>query len=285
MTTMWNDRLLPYPLLASWTDDYGQGASFSATLPGVVLDKDGSINLPVKYQCKSPYLKSLITAGQAKYASIVLCDKTFTRQIFPSGQDDEILTLNAGEYHQSLMITPYIVAAQPIEGFKSAEHAVEFQTIKPEGFDLAPASILAVGDSTLIRLEEGASPDSVIDLVARPEVAQGAFQANFDDNRIRVYVSSADKANLEALRDRGANSPEMAALFPGVYLHVITEALRHLNDHDNQEAAWVETFRRALQEKKVDVDADSLKENALQHAQTLMDRPLKKLIAAFINPD
>ena len=172
-----------------------------------------------------------------------------------------------------------MVAKRPIDGFSSAELADEIILIKPGGFHIPVGSILAVGNSTEIELEEGGSPFAVIDLVADANVDRGTFKVDLDDNRIKVYMAPEDKDRIEALRQHGEHSWEMAVLFPSIYLHAISEALRNLADYP--ENRWARTMRRALERHNVIVDDDELKANALTHAQTLMERPVGTLMKAL----
>ena len=168
---------------------------------------------------------------------------------------------------------------QPIEEYASTEFAMEITHIKPDGFYISAGSILAVGNSTEIELEEGGSLFSVIDLVADPGVDSGTFKVDLDDNRIKVYMAPEDKIRIEALRQHGEHSWEMAVLFPSVYLHAVGEALRNLADYP--ENRWGRTMRRALERRNIITDDEELKSNSLTHAQTLMERPIGTLMTAL----
>ena len=276
--TTWNDRLLPHPLLAPWTDDYPE-ASFTAQVPHAVINNGKQINLTIKYHLTSRSLRELISEGKAHYVSLVACAKTFSRNSYPCENEDDLCILDAQEYAEELKLTPYVVAKQQIEGFTSAELAEEIIHFKPDGFHIPAGSILAVGNSTEIELEEGGSPFAVIDLVADSNVASGMFKVDLDDNRIKVYMAPVDKDQIEALRQHGEHSWEMAVLFPSIYLHAISEALRNLADYP--EHRWARTMQRALERHNVMVDDDELKANALTHAQTLMERPVGTLLKAL----
>ena len=284
MTTrmLWNDRLLPYPLLAPWNDDYGT-ARFEVNAPQVILNNGKQISLTVKYHLTSEYLRDLVSKGKARYVSVVMCSKTFIRHAYVSNQEDDVQVLDAGDYQQDLIFTPYVVATQSIAGFISAEHADEYRDFKPEGFDISTAAILAVGNSTRISLEEGGSPFSVIDLVSVPRVENGSFIVDLEDNRIQIQVSAEDYGKLDALRRRDVNSTERAVLFPALFLHAITEALRNLSDLSHQESQWANTMRRALEERGISASDAELEDSALKYAQVLMENPMGKLLMAFTN--
>ena len=283
--TTWNDRLLPYPLLAPWTDDY-RDATFVVNVPHAVLNNGEQITLTIKYHCTSQTLRELVSKGQARYVALISCPKTFRRNTFETNQDDDVQILDAGDYAGELKLTPYIVAAQPIDGFISGEHAVEIKDIKPEGFDIPPGSILAVGDSTAITLEEGGSPYSIIDLVADSGIEKGSFRVALDDRRIKIHVAPEDKERIEALRRQEERKTEiMAVFFPAIYLHAITEALRNLSMVEYHDKDWTHTMRQTLERHGITVDDEELRDNALIYAQTLMEKPVGALLTAFGSRD
>lgn len=276
--TTWNDRLLPHPLLAPWNDDY-KDATFAAQVPHAVLNNGEQINLTVKYHLTSQALRGLVEEGKARYVGLVACAKTFSRNSYVTDQEDELYILDATDYADELKLTPYVVAAQPIEGFIAPEHNAEIRQFKPDGFDIPAGSILAVGNSTDVTLEEGGSPYSVIDLIADANVDVGTFKVELDDNRLKVHMAPPDKSRTEALRMHGQNSKEMAILFPSIYLHAITEALRNLPEHSHRR--WAQTIRKALERNGIGVDEYELQINALTYAQTLMEKPVGTLMTAL----
>ena len=278
MTMWWNNRLLPHPLLAPWTNDYGE-AEFLATVPHAVLNNGDKINLTIKYHLTSQTLRELVDSEQAHYVGLVICPKTFSRSSYLSRYDEAIESLQAGDYSEVLLFTPYVVATSQIEGFISKEHAEEIRQIKPEGFTIRPGSILAVGRPTDIILEDGGSPFSVMDLVPDKTVDNGFFQVELEENKIEIHVSPEDKNRMEALRHRGEHTVEMAALFPAIYLHALTEALRNLSEYSDYH--WAHNIRRALERHNIDADTEQLKMDALKYAQILMENPVGTLLTAF----
>lgn len=281
--TVWNDRLLPYPLLAPWTDDYGE-AVFLASVPHAVINNGANINVTIKYHSTSQTLQELVSNGQAEYASVIVCEKTFTRNTYVTNQEDDLQILNAGDYNSEMKLTPYIVSTQQIDKFVSSEHIEEIRNIKPEGFDIPAGSILAVGDSTDIRLDEGGSPYSVIDLVADHNITSGTFKVILDDNRIKIHLSVDDKNRLETLRQQQEIKTDVQAIFfPAVYLHAVTEALRNLQNYKGTH--WELTMRRALEHHNITVEDDELVENAYFHAQVLMKKPIGTLLTVYTSKE
>ena len=279
--TTWLHRLLPYPLLASWTDDYVD-ATFEAIIPPAVLNNTVDINISIQYQLTSEALLDLIQKGQARYAAQVTCPSTFTREFYLPDRHD-LLILPAGKYAKELTITPYVVAIADIVGFIAEEHAPEIREVTPEGFDLPVGTILALGDQTRITLDEQGSTDSVIDLVSNKQTKAGSFQIDLEGNRLEIHVNPEDKDKIETLRQQGPNSTEQAALYPALYLHAVAEALRNLPDYPDTN--WAQTMRRSLELCQIDVEDEELKSNSLQYAQELMEWPMERMLTAFTNRD
>ena len=278
----WNDRQLPHPLLAPWSDDYGD-RTFAAKVPHAVEGNGERISFTIKYHLTSESLRELILKRKAHYLAIVSCPGTRQRSSLPTvAGDEDVHVLKASEYASELLVSPYVVASTHLTSFMSDEHAEEFRQFRPEGFDVARASILAVGADTRINLDESGSPESVIDLVSNRRQEDGLFTVELDEPRIKIQVSPKDKQRIEALRGRGDSSTDRASLFPSVYLHAVTEALRRLSEYPD-ETSWVKSMVRTLEREDIAVDKEDLKDRALFYAQKLMNRPIGRMLAAFEN--
>ena len=105
-----------------------------------------------------------------------------------------------------------------------------------------------------------------------------------NDNRIKIYVSPRDKDWIEAMRQQATDSMDNSALFPSIYLHAVTEALRNLED--NLDRNWTRTIRHALESHNLQADDyEILKDNALDYAQRIMEKPVGRFLTAFSNRD
>lgn len=279
--TTWHQRMFPYPLLAPWTEDYGN-SSFGVDVPEAVLSNGRQIKVELVFRLSSDALRALIDDGQARYAVEIACPRTFVRTTQTTAERSA-LHLDAGDYDGEILLTPYVVAIAALEGFTSSEHASEWGDHKPEGFSVPTAGILAVGSHARIILEDS-SVRSVIDLIGNPNLSQGTFYVQLDEERIKIHVSVAEKEKIEAIRHRRGSSVEFAGLFPGLYLHAVTEGLRNLAEHAN--TRWAFTVRNALDRSgHGGVDTELLKSDALRYAQELMEKPVGVYLAAAMPSD
>ena len=279
--TTWHPRMLPYPLLAPWTEDYDH-SSFGVDVPEAVLNNGRQVHVDLVFRLYSDTLRRLVENNKATYAVEVSCPRTFARSTQAMSERDALL-LDASDYDEEILLTPYVVSDSPLKEFTSPEHASEWRDHRPEGFSVPAAGILAVGNSTRIVLEDS-GVNSVIDMIANPGVSEGTFAVQLDDERIKIHVPIAEKEKIEAVRTRRGSSVAFAALFPGLYLHAVAEALRNLSEHEN--TRWAFTMRNALDGLgHGGVEAELLSSDALRYAQELMEQPVGVLLTAAMNSD
>lgn len=279
----WNSRQMPHPLLSTWSEDYEDESRFAATVPGAVLSGNGSINLHIQYDLCSPTLADLIDRGKAQYVALLACAHTFARESYATGYPEQHVSLTAADYADTLLLTPHICAVTHVEGFISPEHSPEYVTVRPNGFDISPATVLAIGETTAIMLEAHSSPNSVIDLVADESTGAGRFDIGLDQDRIKIHLSPRDQVAMDVYRRKGAHSPELVSLISGVYLHAVTEAIRALPEQSDRN--WHKAIRRSLEKHGITDNNELLKQHAWRHAQTIMGNPLGHLLTVFAKRD
>ena len=280
--TYWNDRALPYPVLSPHNDDY-PGKAFGAVLPNTVLSNGHQINLTLKYTLNSQTLLDFIDSGEAEYVSLVACSRTSARFSHHGRSAEDVLTLDASDYAVSLDIAPYIVARKPISNFLSTEHHFEFKHLKADGYSVPSSGILAVGNPIRVDLDPNAGAESVFDLVPDSALSRGRFAVDMGNDHIKLLVNPEDKAEIERWRSQGSFGNGQASLYPGLYLHAVTEALRNLGEFE--EYHWVSILRKTLEGKGLEVDPESTQLRALDYAQLLLENPLGKLLEALKSDD
>ncbi len=277
----WNNRLFPYPLLAGWTDDYGD-RNFRVKLEGTLSAKR-KINLGIHFECGSEFLKRLVSEKRAQYALVVSCPATAARVVIPSPFETTLYDLDADDYTKELSSIPYIVSTDELRGFASDEHAAEFREAVPDGFTVAEGGILAAGVTVRTPLEAEADAASVIDLVADDKVPVGGMSVDLDNERIRIALSREDTARVEALRQKSPHSREMALLFSSLYLPTVSEAIRALPDYPGYR--WTVVLENALRKKGIDPGDEALRDDAFSHAQKILEFPIGRALIAFTDSE
>ena len=279
--TQWNHRLFPYPLLARWNDDY-DGRTFGARLEGV--ESNGrKVNLGIEFINGSDFLKDLVEEEKAQYILVVSCPTTAAREVITSPYETTLYELDSADFSKELLSTPYIVTTEEIAEFTSDEHALEFRDVVPGGFRVAAGGILAAGVSIRTTLEGEGDAASVIDLIQSDRVAEHELVVELDQERIKIVLNPVDKARVEKLREQPEASKEMSLLYSALYLPTVAEAVRSLPNYADRR--WAVVLRNALEKQDIDIDSDRLKEEAFKHAQTLLNLPIGRSLAAFADAE
>ena len=270
--------MFPYPLLAVWTGDYAN-RDFGLSGTKASLRSGEDIVVDLEFKLNSEYLDGLIKEEAARYAVTVSCPKTFTQTTHELSSQGSLL-LKATDYTERILLTPYILAAREIAGFKSREHAPEWREFRPDGFNIPEAGILAVGGIAEVRIEN-TGVKSVIDLVANPNVNIGQFSIDLEDERIKIFVAPEDKVSIEAIRQRKTvKDTGYAGLFASIYLSAVAEAVRNLGGYPD--TRWAFAIGIALERCGVTDISDSanLSEQAIKYAQMILDNPMSGFLQA-----
>ena len=275
--TQWNHRLFPYPLLARWNDDYGE-RTFGARLEGVHSNRR-KVNFGIEFINGSEFLKGLIAEGKAQYILVVSCPATAAREVISSPFETTMYELESPDFSKELLSTPYIVTTEDLSGFISEEHASEFRHEVHDGFNVAAGGILAVGVSLRTPLEGENDAASVIDLIQSDRVREYELVVELDQERIKIVLNPNDRARVEKLRKQPEASRGMSLLYSSLYLPTVAEAVRRLPDYADRR--WAIVMRNALEQQGIDVDGDRLNEEAFNYAQTLLNLPIGRSLAAF----
>lgn len=278
MSTLIN-RTLQHPHLAPWTDDY-PNRNFTVLEYPQATNQDGTITVTLRMVTDSTVLSELIQNGQAAYAAVVACTRTFSSHTAISATPELTIKLPAASYHTDFTITPHILALTELHLPLSHEHAGEYHFTRPDGFDLPPGSILATSELIEYPLGE-TDATSVIDLVTSDRLTPGQFAIVLDDNRIKILVTPDDLTQIARSRQANPKEPRHRSLFATYYQAALREAIGELPKYSDRQ--WSTTLIKALASLGMDEAATS--ERALEYAQRLLSHPTGALLAAFTELD
>ena len=287
MRVSFRNRNLGHPLLTPSARDYTSGG-FDMDEPDARNVGNG-VSVRISYRLESDFLKDLVDCGDAAFQTLITCAGSFLREATPkTAERTQFHSLEAGKWTGVVEMMPYVTATKRIAGFANDEHHAEFRIAAPDGFAIEPSMILAIGNIHEIDMDETASASSVIDVQPKSGVDAGLFELDLANPHIMVYVSHSDFPTVRRTIDDRRESRSLT-MWPSVYLHVITEGIRNLGEHE--EYAWSAAFARALSKNGFNPeDAEDLRENALLYAQRIVydekkRYPLGMMLEAFAEED
>ena len=131
-------KLYPYPVLSSYSNDYGTG-SFDVAIDIVRDGYDLRIDFLATLTCKN--LQDCIKQGLAKFVYHLECAQTGFRTVVQTDKVSEVYTLLNKAVNGKLQICPFIVAVDDLKGFTRYHYKSPFIAPPPQVYIIYIASL------------------------------------------------------------------------------------------------------------------------------------------------
>jgi len=262
-------HLLPHPVIKPGGNDYKEECTFEMKVNRreIIGNK---IRINLSHNLKSNTINELINNKGAEFCLVAKCSETNKRDIHRTHESKICWELTAADYARELTITPYVVATKKISMMHSDEHDEEFKLLLPEGVNLPAGAILAVGNYWKILLYKIPSLQAAIKLHKNNQVDEGMYHIDTDDDWIKIQVNEKTYDMIKSIINHNYSD----VLYP-FYTAVVEKGIRDMKDHESRK--WTEALRKSLKKKDIDPDGTDFTDHADQHAQKLLEGPLKRL--------
>lgn len=258
--------LMPHPVLRPGGFDYGEGDSFSMTMPRPRRsDKDIVVEASFNLSCRT--LDDLIKNGMAKFSVLAKCAATYYRRLASSDAPKITFRIRSDDLWQILTLTPYVIASKDVP-WTATDGDADLDNVK--GDPMPRGSILAVGETHAIQLRKTGTLQSSIRITPNPKIAEGVYLVNSQGDFVVVEMGPKTFSDVHGMRQRAGD-----LLYPSVYQAALEFAMREMEEHE--QSMWARALKQTLD--KHGIDTDDLAERAHEHAQTLLNKPLAKMIA------
>lgn len=232
-------RAFPYPVLRPGSNDYVDSAM--QTVAELIESEDqleimAEANLAVGVD----EIRALVDQGKAHYAVVVSCRDTYFRKAMLSNQPHVRERFSAGALRGEVLIYPYVVAIEPIEGFMCPWINPEFGS---GPFSFPSGAVLAVDEPQMIYVDrETFKPiSSCFFLAPNENIASNEWQIDASEDRVRIMVSPALKDRITHARN---SKEKRAILLNSIYFGAVVQCLSILKAADEvSDQRWVRIFR------------------------------------------
>ena len=253
-------KLYPYPVLSSYSNDYGTG-SFDVAIDIVRDGYDLRIDFLATLTCKS--LQDCIKQGLAKFVYHLECAQTGFRTVVQTDKVSEVYTLLNKAVNGKLQICPFIVAVDDLKGFTSPDFHEDYKGI---AFDIEAGCVMAVGKMVTVDISK-----DIDDLANTPSIF------NISKNPDELPLS--DFYSYKALSATPLALPILNSLTVIPALVYVLEELRALpiqERSENSDTLWYKVLSKALLTQfDCDIESEEFSnQNCLVLAQKLIDNPV-----------
>lgn len=274
------NRLSPYPILSSFSDDYKAGSHFSAE---IATNCDyGKLNIKVDFNLQSQYLQLLIDEKKAVFMTHIECPRTSYREYISNDNKVQVKSIPLDELTDAVEINTFIIAADEFE-YSSIEFNQEYDGYS---FRIEKGEILAIGDSTRISItndeKDLESFPSIIRIVKVDE-AEKAMSVDTDGDTIKIKLAGDVFDNYKTI---GSSIFSKAAFSLIIYPSIIAVIARMVDADAGEldDRRWYQVLDRKLRDKNMPVEDLSLSDNSvLEACQRLFDDPVSKAFSELVS--
>lgn len=264
-------RAFPYPVLRPGSNDYLD--SDIQTIVDFVQSEDRqAITVEADLAVGVQEIRAEIEAGRARYAAVIACRDTYFRQAVLSADSSLRAEFSSGELRGEVLVYPYVVATEAIEGFTCNWINPEFG----EGpFSFPNGAVLAVDLPQTIYLDrETFRPiSSCFYLAANENVPSNEWQIDASEDKVRIAVSPSLKERIGNARNSKENR---AILLNSIYFGAVVQCLALLKaDDEVSDQRWARIFRQRLADQHLDLNNHAetwLAQQLMRHPFAIVDR-------------
>lgn len=263
-------RAFPYPVLRPGSNDYLDSAM--QTVAELIESEDQlEITAEATLAVGVDEIRALVDQGKARYAAVISCRDTYFRKAMLSEKPHLSERFPAGALRGEVLIYPYVVAVEPIEGFSCPWINPEFGNgpfLFPNG------AVLAVDEPQMIYVDrETFKPiSSCFFLAPNENIASNEWRIDASEERVRIMVSPSLKNRITNARN---SKEKRAILLNSIYFGAVVQCLSILKADEVGDQRWVRIFRQRLADQHLDLDAHPetwVAQQLMRHPFAVVDR-------------
>ena len=278
-----SNRLTPYPVLASYRDDY-LNSSFRAKIDAV--QQFGDIHLSIEFELDEPTLEALVREGRAEYAIHIECRTTTLRMYEGTRAGLYSTTLKRFDVRDFVEVCTFVVAREPIAGLVSERFHPDYDGFS---FDVDRGSVLAIGDCGSIEIKDNDDIErrsSVLRVTRAGKSQRDALAVNTDQSNCVLVSLRPELYKIYNELGAGADSELILSLviLPALQI-VLTRMAAAGEDSVDTEKDWFKSIVAILEKNDLSLDdIDNYSENmsALAIAQRMLSQPLERSLMGLV---
>lgn len=277
-----SNRLTPYPVLASYRDDY-LDAAFDAQIDAV--QQFGDLRINVAFELDEPYLSNLIESGKAEYAIHVECPSTSYRTCLNTHEGYVSKSLDRLYVRDVVEVCTFVVACARIEDFQSPRFHPDYEGLS---FEIDEGGVLAIGECKrlVIKNEDDLAKHASIIKVTRAGSGQQDSMAINTDLSENIIVSL--KPELHDIYVTLGNGSQADLILSVVIVPalqaVITRMIEQGPNAGDADKEWFKSIVDLLERSGIALNSlDNYSEglSALAIAQKLLSQPIERSLKSL----
>lgn len=264
-------RAFPYPVLRPGSNDYVDSA-MQTVAELIQSDDQLEITAEAAISVGVDEIRDLVEAGKARYAAVISCRDTYFRKAMLSDEPQLSEKFPTGALRGEVLICPYVVAVEDIDGFTCPWINPEFGN---GPFSFPNGAVLAVDEPQMIYVDrETFKPiSSCFYLAPNENMPSNEWNVDASEDRVRITVNPELK---ERIADARNSKEKRAILLNSIYFGAVVQCLAILKNADEAEdLRWARIFRQRLVDQHLELDRHPetwLAQQLMRHPFAIVDR-------------
>ena len=268
-------RLYPYPVLASFNDDY-KNSKFHVNAECML---DG-FDICIKYSVDldNEPIRELIASGKACFVFHLECARTGYREAKESDKFEDKLVIKDSFLNGDLSFCPFIIAKQDIKDYYNSDFNEDYT----DPVTLEKGWLIAVGNQMIWPIAKNnvdlLNSSSPFKIGLNPDESVSNMVVEYESQpKIRILLSSKDLSCYKNM----SNSQELKSILnSAVVVPALIYVLSELKHEDDMETtfgslSWYRSIKESyLKNFKKDITVDLASENIFELAQKMLKTPI-----------
>ncbi len=278
------NRLFPYPVLSSSTDDYVTSSfEFQATVSTGLRE----IIVALDMKLDNEQIRQYIQDGLFEYVIHIECPATSYRTICGFFEDKYTIRIPEVKVNKKVSLCAFVVARRDIIGYRNSDFNEDY---KDASFSLERGEIVAIGgqyDAVVTKAPEDMTKlPSIFTICKYASTEEECMKISLGTEKIVISISNSSFENYRMLTNMPTLLPvfHAAVIFPA--LIYVFEALKQQDLGVYEEYRWFVGLRKTFEKYGMKLDKDTLSETtSYELAQKLLDMPVNRALNAVTMVD
>ncbi len=279
------NRLYPYPVLASFTDDYVD-SSFDTEIED---NRDGfEILFRVSSKLKNTDIERLIREGDAVFLYHIECSRTGYREIITTSRYDEEIRIADTSLCGDVHFCSFIVAKKELHDYTNSQFNPDYnEPIKL----IENGGIIAIGNQINFNIIKKSTDllaiSSPFKICLNPDSSVNHMVVEYEsEKKIRIKLCRKDLDNYRAMSGSGEVTDILnSAIVVPALIYVLTE----LSSQDSEtldanygDLIWYQSIKESLR-KNFSLEMNRLAEvNTFELAQRMLKNPINSALEKLV---
>ncbi|WP_062532823.1 hypothetical protein [Jeotgalibaca dankookensis] len=267
------NNLYPYPLLASFKDDYVD-SQFDVNYS--VKNEFTKFVLKVEFSLTEGYIQSLIDSGDLTYLVHVECPITAYRKAFTTKESTLTIPINGNEVRNTIQVASFITANSNVKNFASPNFNSLYEGYS---FDFKKGEIIAASNHQNIEIvSEYIDYQSVPSIITVVSAKLKIMDVVTDGSKIVIRLPEKIFNMYNTLAKTQYQSTIISAIILPALVEVLNEIsyLGEEREFYEENRPWFQVIKKVLEKSGYSIDDIGEKYSALVFAQMILQNPVNK---------